>query len=271
MSEAQIEKILSGLSSKRPDGAWRQFLDSYAGKIMAIAWQYASAPGKAQDCFLYICGKLSERDFRRLLQYDAQRGVDFQIWLTTVVSRLCIDWRRTEYGRLRPPTVISRMSAFDQQVYRIRFEQHLDLIMCLHILQIDYPSGTSQGLADSLTRIHAELSPRQRWRLGRLWRGNHPVSMSKQAIGRIADTVVDPALSPDALVLQDEERENLRNALAKLTPEQQLLLRLRFQEGLSLKEVARMADLGDLHQARRHVEAALCQLAGLISGIRDDD
>jgi len=53
----------------------------------------------------------------------------------------------------------------------------------------------------------------------------------------------------------------LRQALARLTPHQRLLIKLRYQQDLSLKEVARLTRLGDPFRARRHIQAALDQLA----------
>ncbi len=50
-------------------------------------------------------------------------------------------------------------------------------------------------------------------------------------------------------------------AMARLEPRQRLLLQLRFQQDLTLEEVARLTRLNDSFQVRREIEAALAALA----------
>ena len=59
---------------------------------------------------------------------------------------------------------------------------------------------------------------------------------------------------------QSHDLESLKQALSELSAEQRLALRLRFEEFLSLKDVAHIMHLDNLHQARRIVEKALEQL-----------
>ena len=55
----------------------------------------------------------------------------------------------------------------------------------------------------------------------------------------------------------DEDRQRLEAALARLSARDRLLIRLRYQQNLTLKEVARLARLGDPFRARRRIQAAL--------------
>ena len=264
MPRRSTEGFSSELAGANPDIAWRRFLDQYAGKIMGIARQYESAPDLAQDCFLHVCEKLSEHGFRRLRWYDAARGADFGTWLTAVISRLCIDWRRMEYGRRRLPSAILRLSRFDRAVFRLRYLQHLDLSLCLQFVRIDFPGTFRSELAQSLERLHNALSPRKRWSLLQRHLSRSAMSGSAGVGGRREFEPADDGPAPEDLVAGEQEREDLREALARLTPEQQLLLRLRFQEEMPLKDIARVTDCGDLHRARRLIIAALEELAGWV-------
>ena len=71
----------------------------------------------------------------------------------------------------------------------------------------------------------------------------------------------DPGTGPDGIAEQWKTRELLDAALLKLTPRQRLLLRLRYQQDLTLEEVARLVGLPDLYRANREIKAALEALA----------
>ena len=261
MPESRTGSFSDDLAGTNPDVAWRRFLDQYAGKIMGIVRQYERVPGTTHDCFLYVCEKLSEDGFRRLRQYDSSRGAGFGTWLTAVISRLCIDWGRMEYGRRRLPAAVLRLSSFDQELFRMRHLQHLDLSLCLQLARIGFPDTTRADLARSLERLHRALPPPKRWRvLQRSLRRSAP-GVNAASAERGDDEPADNAPLPEDLIAMREERENVRVALARLTSEQQLLLRLRFQEELSFEDIARVTACGDLHRARRLIIDALEELA----------
>ena len=68
-----------------------------------------------------------------------------------------------------------------------------------------------------------------------------------------------PGPEKSASLLQNQAR--LQQALTSLSSHQRLLIKLRYQQDLSLKEVARLTRLGDPFRARRHIQAALDQLS----------
>ena len=59
-------------------------------------------------------------------------------------------------------------------------------------------------------------------------------------------------LPPDVI----KELESLQDAMSRLPAEQRLLLRLRFQEGLTLKKIAQLKYRGDVNVAWRHIQTA---------------
>ena len=262
MPQSRSEGFTDELAGSDPGSAWRTFLDQYAGKIMGIVRQYERAHGKSHDCFLYVCEKLSEQGFRRLRLYDRTRGAAFGTWLTAVVSRLCIDWRRVEYGRRRLPAAVLKLSRFDQAVFRLRYMQHFELGPCLQFVRADFADATPSDLSQSLERVHQALSPRTRWRLLQRHLQRSAMSGSALMADRPGDAHADGEPPPEDLLAEEQERENLRKALVRLTSEQQFMLRLRFQEGMPLQDIARVTGCGDLHRARRLIIAALEELAG---------
>ena len=68
----------------------------------------------------------------------------------------------------------------------------------------------------------------------------------------------------DALALQAQQQSRLQAALLRLPSQQRLLLRLRFEQDLTLAEVARLTRQPDPFRINRQIQAALAALAGLM-------
>lgn len=265
MLGGNIDKILTELSSNRVESAWKAFLNSYSPLIMQVVYQYESDPNKADECFLFVCGKLSDDGFRRLLQFDSGRNARFSSWLKVIVSNLCVDWRRKEFGRHRPYRAIDRLSPLDQLLYHYKTECGMDRRACLNALRITYPDLTEKQLAESNGRLHTALTPRQRWQLTIRKREMGAVNVSGAASDQTKATeLVEPGPGPESVAQLLQTRASLEQAMSQLNNQQRLLLRLRFQEDLPLKDVADLAGLGNLHQAKRRIKSALAALAELL-------
>jgi RNA polymerase sigma factor (sigma-70 family) len=271
MSEEQtsnkltVQELLLRLQSSKAPMAWVEFLEIYAPTIMMVANRYAPDLGQANDCFQCICEKLCENKCHRLLQFNPDQGAKFRTWLIAIVNNLCIDWHRTNHGRPRPPAAIKKLSEMDKLVYKYKFEQNLDLDTCLRLLPVSHPRIRRQQLSDSVARIHKLLTPQQRWGLV-LQRGRN--RSGEELTGRedhLPREIVELGPGPDLLAQQQQERDALLHAMSRLTPQQRLLLRLYFQEKMPFKDVARIAGLADLHQARRQIQAVLAELKNLLS------
>lgn len=96
---------------------------------------------------------------------------------------------------------------------------------------------------------------------------------------RLVDLIAektDPALiaasrgaAPDETILRDEQTGALSSALAALSPSDRLLLRLRFAQDLSAREIARLMRFPTLFHVYRRLDKVLRQLRGALdrSGI----
>lgn len=265
MPGKDLHNILAELSSFRAEKAWKTFLDSYSTMIMQVVRQYQDETNQADDCFLFVCEKLSDNGFRRLLRFDTQGKARFRTWLRLVVSNLCMDWHRKQFGRQRPYSAITKLSDFDQLVYHYKTECGMSRPSCFRALQVNYPGLTESQLSDSLSRVHNALTSRQRWQLS--------VRRREAGFANFKDAQCNPVTvnmlagnepGPESVAQQRQSREALAKAMSRLSHQQRLLLRLRYQEGLSLKDVAGLAGLGDLHQAKRRIKTALNTLGQLL-------
>ena len=260
MTDGSIRHILAGLSSGSPDAAWQEFLNNYSSLIVHIARRYEDDEDRAMYGYVYVCEKLSEHDFRRLLKFRLIGTASFRTWLTTVTGNLCIDWRRHQYGRQRPLAAIARLTELEQLVFHKLYVVGLTRLECQHALPAKYSRVSEQQISDINRRIHSLISSQQRWRL--MSRKPEMISLDDPAsYEQTSREAADLQPQIDAIVQAEQDWKKLKKAILELSPDERLLLHLRYRQGLTLNEVARLMKLTDLHQARRQLEAARVKLA----------
>lgn len=262
MNNRAVKELLNKLTLGESSHAWKVFLEQYTSLILQLAKQYQLKDHGPGDCYLYVCERLSENSFCRLTSYKPQVRVPFEGWLRVVVSRLCIDWYRAQRGRLRPFSSISSLPRLERLVYKYKFEHGMNLQACLHYLLPQFPELTEPQLAGVISQLNTHLSPRQHWLLSARHVELVSIDDSEKAAG--IEPRTGPSSTPEALAQREEDQARLHNALAKLEPSKQLLLKLRFQQGLTLKEVACLSRLDNEFQARYQIQAALDELASLL-------
>jgi RNA polymerase sigma factor (sigma-70 family) len=266
MASGSITDVLERLASGQGvDSAWTAFLDRYSPLILQVARRYESHRDRALDCFVFVCGALADDGFRRLLKYRPDTGTRFETWLRAVVANLCIDWRRQQQGRLRPVQAIAGLSDLDQLVYRCLYVLGMRRDECLRALRPRFPALTDGEVSEINARLFALLTPRQRWQLGARMAGFVSMDDAESPIARDGGLqVADPGPGPEHVAEDDEERARIAEAMARLPARQRLLLKLRFDQELTLAEVARLAGIPDVHRANRQIQAALAELARLL-------
>lgn len=259
--EPPLRWILEHLGSREPNEAWAAFLEAYSPIIQQVVLLFEREPDHRADCFLFVCEQLSQRQFRRLRRFNPEGKAQFTTWLQVVVRNLCLDWRRKEFGRQRVFQSVTRLSALDQEVFRATFVHGLSPEECFSTLHISYPSLTRQGTDESLGRIRQALTPRQ----FRLLATRFPKLESlKDELpnGQAAPQrqIPDPRPDPEAQSAMREQQGALERALARLPEPERLLVRLRFDQGLTLQEIAQLTGWKDAQTADRRIREVLEKL-----------
>ena len=262
MANRPIGNLLDQLSSAAAENAWNEFLEDYGALILCVVRKFGRDDDRVNDCFLYICEELSRDGFRRLRRFQPDGPARFRTWLGVVISNLCVDWHRKEFGRKRPFRAITKLPALDQLVFRSMFEGGMTLQECWHALQPRFPDLTKERLTDIVGHLYTILTSRHHWLLST--RSREVRSLSEPPSpdeSRASSEPEDPGPGPETLAELEQERTTLLRAMSHLTSLQRVLLRLRYQDDLTLKEVARLTGLGDPFRAKRQVQAALDALA----------
>ena len=72
--------------------------------------------------------------------------------------------------------------------------------------------------------------------------------------------IPDPSPDPEGLAEMAQQALALKQALSRLPSRDRLLIRLRFEQELTLDQVAKLLDLGNAQRAERQIKAVLSRL-----------
>lgn len=258
MGDDSVTRLVERLSSSAAGEAWAEFLQEYTPLIRHVVRHHEHDLEQAEESFHYVCNALSDDGFRRLRNFRPEGPARFRTWLIAVVANLCRDWRRRQRGRVRPFRALAQLPELDQQVYRLMFVQGNSRAACLTELAPRFPGLTDAAVAEISARLFGLLTPQQRWQLSA--RPHAPVrttSRSGNGEGDPLERVQAAGPGPEEEAAALQQRQQLKGALDRLTPEQRLLLRLRYEQGLTLAEVARLTRQPDPFRANRQIQAAL--------------
>lgn len=259
MDDPGIALLLERLRSPDPLPAWREFLDEYSPILYQAASACTNDTDAAADCYVAICEQLANNSFRRLRKFQPNGRASFTTWLRVVARNACFDWHRRQRGRFRPFRSIQRLSQLELEIYTCRFERGLSPEQTLEQLLPTSPGLDLGQLSRLEKRVESSLSSRQRWILSMRQLpagGAASILLTEGDEADICQIPDDRSDQEDVLSKQQEQME-IRKCVAALPRFERLLVRLRFEEDLSLTEIASLTGLGDAQRVHRHITGAL--------------
>ena len=233
-----------------PRQAWRAFIDQHTPTLLALVERAGIADrDEAMEVYVLACERLSERDCERLRMRDPAKG-SIQGWLAVVVRHIIVDWVRSRAGRRRLFGAIKQLDALDRQVFELYY---WDNRMPEEIAQIIGSRSAEPLRVDAvfaaLARIERALTERHRADLLSLAvRSRVPVSLDDEEAPAV--DAIDASPDPETAVVASEARDRVAAALSGLPAEDAAIVRLKFIQGLSLREIERALHLTGLTEAR---------------------
>ena len=112
---SDVSRLLDARTPSGVDVAWADFVAVYSRLLLHVARAVTSDRDAAMDAYAYVLERLREDDLRRLRTYQAHRRIKFTTWLVTVVRRLCHDWYRQRFGRVRVESSDSAKAALEHR------------------------------------------------------------------------------------------------------------------------------------------------------------
>jgi RNA polymerase sigma factor (sigma-70 family) len=243
-----------------PSQAWRLFIDRYADAMFSLIRSLGFDYDQAMDRFVFVCEKLSEKDFRRLrgIKYAGRRG-DLTPWIRQVVKRLCINWAWSEDGRKRLLKPIASLGPLEQRVFELYFWQGLTPSRIDERLrQEHFPGLETSSVFDALEQILSQISEKKLWRLvSNLARTRGALSLDApdDESGTLPDVAADGP-DPESELIQCEQDSILQRALQHLPTQGVLMLQFRYEHALSTPEIAELMSLNE-HEVRVELENCL--------------
>lgn len=263
MGNRGVAALLEALRSPNSCGdAWVQFLESHSPVLYQTAHASTSNEDAAADCYLYICEGLAKNGFRRLLKFKPDGNASFTTWLRVVARNLCMDWHRSHSGRLRPFKSLQSLPSLDLEIYTCRFKQGASQEETLERLKSIFPQVTLAEISGIEQRLHESLSSRQQWILGSRRQSEFSPSAATADQQSDAEMVDLPDSRPnqEAWLVDQEQQAQLQKSLASLPAQERLLVQLRFEQDLSLDEIARLCGLEDAQRVHRRLTGILTKL-----------
>lgn len=101
---AELVDLLQATDDSAREDAWRAFLDRFSPVVLYAARQAGRDYDQAMNRYRYALEELRSDDFTRLRVYSADGRSSFSNWLIVVTNRLCVDYYRKKYGRVRGET-----------------------------------------------------------------------------------------------------------------------------------------------------------------------
>jgi RNA polymerase sigma factor (sigma-70 family) len=121
----EVAALLDSSGGSARDAAWQKVVDRHSRLILSTVRALSSDYDEAMDQYAFVLDALQRDDHRRLRAYAASRAGRFEAWLVVVTRRLCVDYRRQRYGRIREsPTELDS----DRKLRAKQRRQLLDLV-----------------------------------------------------------------------------------------------------------------------------------------------
>jgi len=257
---ALVQRVLAG-----DQAAWEEFVERYAGLILAMARRYLRSrdPDDVRTVFANVLESLRKTRFQT---YEGRASLS--TWLTLVARSEVMDHLRRQFGRDRKLKVLDRLTPVQRELYRLYYIEGLPRPEVIARL----PSGGEPWSDD---RFIAALHDIER-RIGDRWLKRLSYDLHAQSIGassgrlleyldhvRDEFTRLEGALSPEYYVLEREARrttDGLRATIAALGPRDRRMLELRFERGWTAQRISTELGMNGQRSVYRAVERIIARL-----------
>ena len=108
-----LARLLETGDSAVRESAWAEFVAIHSRLILHVARSIPGDHDAAMDRYAQVLEELRRDDFRRLRTYADDGRSEFYTWLVVVAQRICLDHRRSRYGRFR--TVEGDQATHDEE------------------------------------------------------------------------------------------------------------------------------------------------------------
>ncbi len=226
-----LKKLLN--SEKNKEELWAEFVRRFSKLLLKVIWQFERDKDEVMEKYLWIFTRLADNDFSILRKFNYSQGKNipkFSTWFVAVVRNLCIDAHRSVHGRKRFPKALLNLSEDDRKVFELYFWKGNS------IEEIEHKMGQNHN--DEHNFVTASIERIENL----LHRSRDSIRLDNK--GYI--TISTEEFSNEIAAQEEEfdELESLSESWLNMLPAQErLVLRLRFWEDLSVKEISKVMNI----------------------------
>ena len=223
-----------------------EHLDTVGAAVRVVASRNRLSSDMTEELNSRALLHLVDHDYAVLRQW--RRECSLQTYLTAVITRVFLDLRNKEWGKVKPPAMVTRLGAVALTLWLLTHRARLTFDEAVKALQADRGvTATRDELWDVFSQLPAPS-------------GRYFVDVNELA--RMEQQGADA----EVLVRQHERRQlasrverGLAQALEELGDEERLILKLYFCDGMFLACIARRLDIDQprLYPRFRRVMATL--------------
>jgi RNA polymerase sigma factor (sigma-70 family) len=229
-----------------PADLFQSQLPLIEGVIRFVVGRHRLASSEAEEFASHVRLKLIDDDYQVLRQFRERSSL--RTYLSTVVERLFLDYRISQWGKWRPSAQARRAGPLAVRLETLLHRDGVPFEQAVEVLLVTERAATTRAEIDAL---RAQLPARVPRRIvGEEAMGDIAVS------GAVAESAV---LAREAAVVASRTRAAWAVALTRLPPQDQIDMLLHFGEGLSIADVARALHL-DQKPLYRQLERVLASL-----------
>jgi RNA polymerase sigma factor (sigma-70 family) len=212
--------------------------------VGALCRRYGVARDETEDVASWVKLRLVEDDYATFAKFRGESSLT--TYLTVVVAMFFRDYRAQRWGRWRPSAVAQRRGAMAVRLETLVVRDRVPLRQAAEMLRTSRETDWSDR---QLAELMAEFPAREPIR---------PVEVGAGALEREPDSgAADESLWSG--IAAGERRDVMRQldgAIANLPPDDQVVLKLRFWEDMSVADIARTLGV-DQKPLYRRVERLL--------------
>jgi DNA-directed RNA polymerase specialized sigma24 family protein len=220
-----LRKLLNETDNR--EELWKEFLRRYTKLVLKIIWQFEKDKDRVMDKYLWICTKLAAGNFFILRKFDDEiknKAPKFTTWLVAVVRNLCVDEHRSTFGRKRLPKALLKLSETDRKIFELYFwkSYSIDEIENYMSLQRELINGALERIEESLKS------------------SRESIYMNNKNTELISLDDVSLISENNSIDISDDLEVLTGQWISKLPEEEKIIVRLKFWEDLSAKDIAKI-------------------------------
>ena len=233
--------------------AWHDFVERYSGLILGVIRRQLFEADEDQIRTIYV-EILTSLYTGALKKYRARSSLS--TWLIVFSRNRARDFLRKVYGRSTEPTGYGKLKKRDRLIFKLFYVEMLPLDAILLQIQWSEPGISIDDIVKSVRLIEKVLNPRYLKNLNEKNQarkyGIRSVLLARYFIDiSVRDEIYVRYVKPDAAMLERETKKSVRELqerIAELHEDERKVLYLRFDKGLSAKEIA--AEMDNVEQRR---------------------